>query len=98
MPRGRPFSLATLRDIGWAEWDPIGLGGPAAGWPADEYDGYLLEAATRFQSGEALATVAGFLAAIEAGHMGMDRPDAGERALRTAGAIRDYLAGLQPGR
>jgi hypothetical protein len=41
--------LSRLRDIGWTEWDPIGLC-PPEGWEgipaADEYDGYPVGPAT----------------------------------------------------
>jgi hypothetical protein len=40
MTRRFPISLSALRDIGWAKWDPIGLGDgacPDEGC-ADEYD------------------------------------------------------------
>ncbi len=45
----RPIELSVLRDIGWNEWDPIGLLAPGQTWDhepfADEFDGYLLKAA-----------------------------------------------------
>lgn len=38
------FKLSRLRELGWALWNPIGLGPPYKSF-ADEYDGYLLQAA-----------------------------------------------------
>ena len=87
------FSLRHLREIGWAQWDPIGVGGPEAGWPADEYDAYLLQAANSLWAGQSVQDVASYLVSIETGHMGLT-PVLGIqiRAEKVAEAIRDYVA------
>ena len=50
-----PFKLSSLRDIGWNEWDPIGLLAAGEVWNqkpfADEYDTYLLEVAGDLRRG-----------------------------------------------
>lgn len=59
------FQLSRLREIGWAKWDPIGLGGPDHGWPADEYDTYLLQAAGQLWNGHSEAEVTDYLVQVE---------------------------------
>lgn len=51
--------LSRLRDISWSVWDPIGLMGVGQNWQdkdcrpfANEYDGYLLQAAGRLRGGK----------------------------------------------
>jgi hypothetical protein len=75
-----------LRDIGWELWDPIGLlrsSGQSPGkWDdaanrpfANEYDGYLISAASRLRTGTPREEVVEFLVRIEGDHMAL-----GERA------------------
>jgi hypothetical protein len=82
---------AELRDIGWSIWDPIGLNaddGPPEG-AADEYDSYLLQARGMLRAGRSQDQVAEFLMEIESEHMGLGhRPDARDRAMRTAQALQ----------
>ena len=44
-----PMALSRLRDVGWKEWDPIGLLAAGEAWDqkpfADEYDDYLRKVA-----------------------------------------------------
>lgn len=53
-----PIKLSVLRDIGWKEWDPIGLLAAGEIWDhqpfADEYDRYLLAVAGGFRRGMSL--------------------------------------------
>lgn len=74
--------LSKLRDIGWELWDPIGLLGPNGVFPgkweddanrqiADEYDRYLISAASQLQTGVSRAQVIDYLVEIEAKHMGL---------------------------
>ena len=96
MAAGSPLSLAYLRDIGWREWDPIGLINEGESWqdhPAvDEYDQYLLHAVSLLRRGETEAHVAAYLARIESNHMALGTSArTGERAFRTAQAIQAYL-------
>ena len=44
------FDIKRLREIGWKDWDPIGLGPPEEPFD-DEYDSYLLRAAGAFWNG-----------------------------------------------
>ena len=57
--------LSRLRDIGWDLWDPIGLLAPDAKWDdeanisfADEYDSYLVSAASQLRRGASHQQVA----------------------------------------
>jgi len=90
------FQLSSLREIGWAKWDPIGVGGPDHGWPADEYDTYLLQAAGQLWNGQSEEEVADYLVKIETEHMGLEavsgiRP----RALDVVRAIGHYVETLR---
>ncbi|QOF73109.1 hypothetical protein IG197_08670 [Aminobacter sp. SR38] len=55
MPDPKPLDLSRLRAIGWSTWDPIGLREPGADWCdqpfTDEYDSYLIEAASGLGDG-----------------------------------------------
>lgn len=89
------IQLSRLREIGWAKWDPIGVGGPDHEWPADEYDTYLLQAAGNLWNGHSVAAVANYFVKIETEHMGLEvSPGIHERALAVAEAIRDYVETL----
>lgn len=91
--------LSALRDIGWREWDPIGLSKIKGGWEgssaADEYDNYLLHLAARLQNGEADDPLVDYLVHIETGHMGLTpNATARPRAAATTAAMREYLREL----
>jgi len=91
-----PFQLSRLREIGWAKWDPIGVGGPDHGWPADEYDTYLLQAAGQIWNGSSVEEVAEYLGTIETEHMGLTTAeDIQPRALIVAKSIREYVEMLR---
>jgi hypothetical protein len=91
------FDLSALREIGWAKWDPIGVGGPKDGWPADEYDTYMLQAAGQLWAGNSDEEVADYLFTIETEHMGLDAiAGVHSRALDVARAMRDYVETLRP--
>lgn len=94
-----PVKLSVLRDIGWSEWDPIGLRELDGGWEgsnaADEYDGYLLNVAGRLQRGEPDSDLVDYLVEIETDHMGAGlTPTARPRASATVKAIREYVRSL----
>jgi hypothetical protein len=91
------FDLSALREIGWTKWDPIGVGGPKDGWPADEYDTYILQAAGQLWNGKSNDEVADYLVTIETEHMGLSAM-AGihSRALEVARAMREYVETLRP--
>lgn len=90
------FQLSRLREIGWAKWDPIGVGGPDHGWPADEYDTYLLQAAGQLWNGRSDEDVADYLIKIETESMGLEAvPSIRSRALDVARAMREYVEALR---
>jgi len=90
------FQLSCLREIGWSKWDPIGVGGPDHGWPADEYDTYLLQAAGQLWNGKSDEEVADYLVGIETENMGLTAvPGIRLRALEVAKAMRGYVETLQ---
>jgi hypothetical protein len=93
MPRPS-VKLSVLREIGWREWDPIGLCPLEGGWQAssaaDEYDSYLLHVATRLQNGDPDAPLTDYLISIETQHMGLSPSDATRpRAAATIAALRE---------
>lgn len=91
--------LSKLRDIGWNLWDPIGLLGPSGHSPgrwsekanqrfADEYDNYLISAASQLKQGEPRDQVVSYLVHVEAEYMGLgERPTSRERAEAVVAAI-----------
>ncbi|ABL68234.1 hypothetical protein [Paracoccus denitrificans] len=92
------IKLSKLRDIGWSLWDPIGLLDPesrAGRWDdeanlsfADEYDGYLIAAASQLRRGTPRDEVVAFLVDIETRHMAMrDSPSVRLRAEAVVEAI-----------
>ena len=95
MGRHPKIDLEPLRRIGWAKWDPIDLGGPDQGWPADEYDAYLLNAAGQISNGRSDEEVADYLVKIETENMELAAvPGIRERALQVAAAVREYVQSL----
>jgi len=85
------FDIATLRKIGFDQWDPIG-----GGVPEDEYDTYLLKAAGNLWNGDAVKQVADYLAKVEVEWMGLElAPGVHDRALGVAGAISGYVQSLR---
>lgn len=96
----RSVKLSVVRDIGWREWDPIGLRPSEGGWQAssaaDEYDSYLLHVAARLQNGDTDAAVTDYLVSIETQHMGLSPSDTTRRrAAATVAALREYVRGLR---
>jgi len=94
-----PVKLSRLREIGWAEWDPIGIlpeGEPRRHHPAaDEYDGYLLHVASRLRRDWTVAEAADYLMRIESEHMGLAASaKTRARAEATATTIQRYLETL----
>lgn len=99
MPVYPKIKLSVLRDIGWGQWDPIGLASGDGGWPAgcaDEYDSYLQCAAGMFVRGNSRQEVAAYLMQIASKHMGLSEISV-DAATRTANAIADYMRGLPDG-
>lgn len=92
------IKLSKLRDIGWALWDPIGLQDSecrSGRWEdetnlpfADEYDSYLIEAASKLRGGTPRGEIVEFLIEIETEHMGLgDSTTARSRAEAVVEAI-----------
>jgi len=92
-----PLKLSRLRDIGWTEWDPIGLLPAGDVWDdhpefASEYDSYLIRAASELRRGWSVWDAAEYLLSISSEHMGMGlRPEFAARAEATAMAIKAYV-------
>lgn len=85
--------LSGLRDIGWSFWDPIGLNDFDGKWEsvsfADEYDGYLIQAAGMVRRGESEDTIISYLVRTETESMGMSASDSAyTRAKSTVEAIK----------
>ena len=91
------LKLSRLRDIGWSIWDPIGLLAAGKKWDdedcrgfADEYDRYLINAASDLRTGRSHTEVVGYLIQIEAEYMGLgERSSSRERAQAVVAAIRN---------
>ena len=81
LPPNPRVKLSILRDIGWEKWDPIGLlpmVGEGSKWDhpdnlhfANEYDRYLVSAASQLRRGADAEDIINYLIRIEADHMGM---------------------------
>jgi hypothetical protein len=96
-----PLKLSRLRDIGWTEWDPIGILAKGEIWDhhpaADEYDSYLLQVASRLRRDWSVADATEFLIWVASEHMGLSAAattSARSRAEATAKAIKAYLETL----
>ena len=90
------FQLACLREIGWSKWNPIGVRGPEHGWPADEYDAYLLHAADQLWNGQSDEEVADYLIRIETENMGLAAaPGIRQRASDVVRSMRPYAETLR---
>ena len=87
-----------MRDIGWKLWDPIGLlnyeSTDSDGFEeefelyADEYDNYLISAASQLRRGVSREQVVTYLVEIETQHMGLtEKSDTRNRA----GAVVDAI-------
>ncbi|MGQ3284712.1 hypothetical protein [Bosea sp. (in: a-proteobacteria)] len=94
-----PIKLSALRDIGWKEWDPIGILPPGEIWDhqpfADEYDRYLLAVAGGFRRGMSLEDATQYLLRAARQQMGLSpHPLQIEQASATARSIQRYMAEL----
>lgn len=93
-----PIKLSVLREIGWKEWDPIGLSALKEVLGADvddEYDSYLLAVAGGFRSGASLDDAIQYLVIAARQRMGLSaHPLQIEKASATARMIQRYMAEL----
>jgi hypothetical protein len=79
--------LSELREIGWREWDPIGLSNERTHCE-DEYDRYLLAAAGKLINGATERSVADYFVDVETRHMGIPlTKDAHQRNMIVAAQI-----------
>ena len=91
------FKISRLREIGWTQWDPIGLG-DLEGTPDDEYDAYLLQAAGRLWHGESEGEVTDYFLDVETRHMGLaNAPAARQRAASFVRSLGEYVSQLRDG-
>jgi hypothetical protein len=93
MWKGAAFKafLFELREIGWVEWDPIGLFDERSHCN-DEYDSYLLAVAGKLSNGIPEDRIVAYLVRIEGVHMGMPgSPTAQARAERTVRLVATLL-------
>lgn len=91
--------MSVLRDIGWDQWDPIGLSGSEGGWrrshAADEYDRYMWRVADGLRRGESDESLVDYLVSIETLHMGLtETPATRVRARATITSVREHLASI----
>lgn len=99
VPEARSLKLSVLRDIGWEQWDPIGLRGSEGGWrrshAADEYDRYMRRVADGLQGGEPGAALIDYLVSIETLHMRLtETPATRARAEATVATVREHLRSI----
>ena len=90
------FKISKLREIGWSEWNPIGL--DREKYTEDEYDSYLLQAAGRLRTGASTEEVATYLVDVERDHMGLGAGNVEavyDRARKVAEALDGYVSELR---
>jgi hypothetical protein len=93
------IQLSRLRQIGWENWNPIGLGNDDGTWSedcADEYDRYLLHVASLMCNDSPVSEGGDYLVHIASKHMGLSHVDAAAAA-ETSEAIANCLASLPDG-
>ena len=99
MSASPPLKLSALRDIGWEQWDPVGLNGSEGGWrrseAADEYDRYMRRVADGLATGEPREALVDYLVSIETRHMGLtETPATRIRAQATVAAVLQHLKAI----
>ena len=103
MSRYPKIQLSVLRQIGWDEWDPIGIRRfDTDDWrtnAADEYDGYILHVVSLLHNGKPEADAVAYLDWVASEHMGLgpQSPEAHEVSAKTVRAIAAYLRTLPDG-
>ncbi len=100
MAENLKIRLSQLRQIGWSEWDPIGLQVIDPDWRSDggedEYDSYLLHVAGLLQNRRPEAEAVEYLVRTETEHMEVElSATTHSRAVATVRAIRTHLEKLQ---
>lgn len=92
-------TLLDLREIGWREWDPLGILRTEKSWVrerfADEYDPYLKEAARRIGRDGHIDDASDYLARVESRVMELADSDGSHaRSRATAEAILALMGSL----
>ena len=97
MAHGPTIELERLREIGWQEWDPIGLRGSDC--PPDEYDSYLLQVVSQLRRGASVKEAAEYLDRIGAEDMGLGSSTkaSSAAAVQAVTSIKDYLDAIPKG-
>jgi hypothetical protein len=91
------IELSRLRDIGWEQWDPIGLLAEGDTWNhkpfADEYDSYLLHVASLLWNGKSKNEAITYLDWVGSEHMGLGplTEAAHNASIKTVELIAEYL-------
>jgi hypothetical protein len=91
------INLDKLRQIGWDNWDPIGIRGFGDdAWKsatADEYDRYMLHVGRSLIQGGRIDDAVAYLDNIASEHMGLGpiTPEGHAASQRTVEAIATYL-------
>src|SRR5438270_10407833 len=103
MNRYPKIKLSILRQIGWDEWDPIGIRQfDTDDWrtnAADEYDRYILHVVSMLHGGQSEADASAYLDWVASEHMGLgpQNSEAHKASAKTVGAIVAYLRTLPDG-
>ncbi|MBY3433417.1 hypothetical protein HFN89_04585 [Rhizobium laguerreae] len=95
------IDLNRLREIGWSEWDPIGLLGNRDTWRRapfeNEYGHYLIRVADGLIAGDDEAELVAYLVTIVRDNMGLGRSDLSKnRAAATVAAIKAHVEEALP--
>jgi hypothetical protein len=88
-----PLKLSVLREIGWKEWDPIGLKDLKIECPQDEYDRYMLHIASILRRGCHPEEAVNYLVTMAREYMGLSIVSI-EDAKNTVKAVQAYLSAL----
>ena len=103
MNRYPKIQLSILRQIGWDEWDPIGIRGfEDDDWrtdAADEYDSYILHVVSLLRNGKSETEAINYLDLVASEHMGLGPRSQEQRqaSAHTVRAIAAYLRTLPDG-
>jgi hypothetical protein len=96
------LDLNRLREIGFAEWDPIELMRARETWVGtgleNEYDSYLIRVADRLIAGDEDAELVAYLVTVESEDMGGAADCSKARATATVAAIKAHLGEAIPER
>ena len=86
------IDIVALRDIGWSQWDPIGIKSLRDN-ADDEYDSYLLHVASLLINGHDKSEAIKYLMTSETCTMGLSIASA-EAPTNTVNEINDYIVSI----